>query len=432
MNKTLKIILVCSLAANAIWAIGAISGYFSSAKLSSKNTSSIVSGKTAAKSADGLSPEAAKELKTLLTEADPVTLRDRLTALGLPKEQVRKLVTDRIMSRYNEKSREIDKAKGDRPYWQQWYVSAEERERMNSQWRELQTLLRVARDEIYKVLGSDENNIFDPHLRTAFLPPEKAAQLNAIDHDYNDMRTQLFDEMSGFSMPGDKERLKVLEDEKQRDMLALMTPEEREMNDLRNSQSAQTVQSRFGARFKLSEDEYKAIYAMQKSIDETYDKSRAEDGVGRISDPETWARMIQGRVKAEEEMVAQVKDMVGSERWEEYLRYQRSDYDMLQAAARRFNFSDDTVAQTYQTRTNAANEAKRISDDTTLSEAQKTAAYSELSARAINQIRASLGDDVGNAYIDRALPWLKKLPAGGRINVDERGNVFLSSPRAQE
>ena len=436
MSKILKIILVCSLAANAVWAIGTMGGYFSSAKSSSKNAhTAATAAKAAAKSADALSPEAAQELKTLLSEADPVTLRDRLNAIGLPKEQVRTLVAERIYSRYNERIREINKEQTEvftqHPYWQQWSLSAEERERQRAQQSELQKLGLAVRDEVIKVLGPDENPFPYSRSRNAFLPPEKAAQMEAIERDYNEMRSQLYGDMSGFPMPGDSEKMKLLEEEQRNDTLALLSPEEREMNDLRNSRSAQTVQSQYSNRLKMSEDEYKAVYALQKSLDDTYDMSRMLDGAGNITDRDAWNEMMNARSKAQEEMQAQIKDMVGPERWAEYMQSQNPDYYMLQAAARRFNLSDDTVAQTYQARTNAANEVKRISDDKTLSETQKNEAYSELSERAMNQIRATLGDDVGNAYIDRALPWLKKLPDGGRINFDDRGNVYVTPSRRQ-
>jgi hypothetical protein len=76
-----------------------------------------------------------------------------------------------------------------------------------------------------------------------------------------------------------------------------------------------------------------------------------------------------------------------------------------------------------------ANQAKRISDDTSLDATQKTAALAALASQATGQIRAALGDDVGNAYITNALPWLKKLPQGGTVEIDPKGNVKITPPK---
>jgi len=111
------------------------------------------------------------------------------------------------------------------------------------------------------------------------------------------------------------------------------------------------------------------------------------------------------------------------------VRGQRQDYQSLQAAAQRFNLGADTVAQTYQVRDDAANQAQQISNDKSLSAEQKAAAYASLAEQATAQIKASLGDEVGDAYINNALPWLKNLPKGGTVRITEQGNVIVSPPK---
>lgn len=136
------------------------------------------------------------------------------------------------------------------------------------------------------------------------------------------------------------------------------------------------------------------------------------------------------RDAAQNEVDAQIRDALGAERYASFLRAQRDDYQTLQAAARRFNLGAETVAQTYQVREVTAVEAKRISDDKSLDAGQKVEAYAALAEQATAQIRASLGDEVGDAYINNALPWLKNLPKGGNVTINERGNVSVSQPKA--
>ena len=80
-------------------------------------------------------------------------------------------------------------------------------------------------------------------------------------------------------------------------------------------------------------------------------------------------------------------------------------------------------------RNDTASEAKRISDDAILSNDQKNAAYAALAEQASAQIKSVLGDDVGDAYINNALAWLKDLPKGGNVKIDAKGNVSVSQPK---
>jgi len=135
------------------------------------------------------------------------------------------------------------------------------------------------------------------------------------------------------------------------------------------------------------------------------------------------------RAQAQKELDAQIKSALGDERYADYQRAQRSDYQTLQAAAQRFDLSSETVAQTYQVREDTAAAAQQISNDKNLNADEKNQAYSALADQATAQIRASLGDEVGDAYINNALQWLKQLPQGGTVRVSEDGgNVYVSPP----
>jgi hypothetical protein len=194
---------------------------------------------------------------------------------------------------------------------------------------------------------------------------------------------------------------------------------------LRKSDTASQLQNAF-AGFDVTEEEYKAIYALQDVLEEKYP-------LGAISmalfGGTNMREYILARREAQKEVEAQIKETLGDSRYAEYVRGQRRDYQTLQAAAQRFNLSADTVTLTYQAREDAADGAKRISDDKSLDDAGKKEAYAALAARTTGQIRATLGDEVGDAYINNALVWLKNLPKGGTVKVDAQGNVDVSQPK---
>jgi len=418
MNKSLKLVLVLSIAVNAVWGIGAAAGWVAFGKAGGRASGDV------AQNAEALSAEAAREMAALFATDDAARLRDELRALGVPEDVVRAVVSVRIGSRSAARYREISeaarRAEEQRPYWQAkpqnglGFLTAD-------QWGEMIALQREGSKQIRQILGTDDDAPGYFEIRYSHLPPEKARQLSEIESDYYQLRSKVEEEMSGFRMPGDTAKLKLLDEEHKRDVAALLTPEEKMADDLRNGDAAYGVQRAF-AGFDGTEEEYKTVFALKQGLEEKFPTDLAGEGADAR---EFW----RARTEAEKEVEAQIKNALGDERYAEYVRGQRRDYQSLLSAAQRFNLGADTVAQTYQARDYAANEAKRISDDKSLNAGQKKEAYAALAEQATGQIRAALGDEVGDAYINNALVWLKNLPRGGSVTIDKRGNVNVSQPK---
>jgi len=267
--------------------------------------------------------------------------------------------------------------------------------------------------------------IISQHIYYAYLPRDKAEKLSEIESDYFYLQDQARRDVAGFRMPGDDAKLKLINDEKQRDMEALLTPDEKKAYDSRNGTTAYQLQ-RAIAGFDATQGEFDTIYALKQGVAEKFPLDTALMGaIGGANMTEFY----RARQQAEAEVETQIKEALGEDRYADYVRGQRQDYQTLLAAAQRFNFSADTVAQTYQVRDNTASQARQISDDKSLNAAQKTEAYAALAEQATGQIRAALGNEAGDAYIDNALGWLKNLPKGGTVWIDSRGNVNVSQPK---
>ena len=432
MNKSQKspnLVLFLSIAANVVLFASLASGYVSIRKSGAANAAVA---QQQPKDGGALSPEAAKGARALLTTDDMTALRDQLRALGLPEATVREIVQARIVSRDAARLREIGNAALEtarqRPYWQ---GNANQFSRLfiypPDQQKELQNIHRNQRVELRQLFGADPASSEFAALNNPALPPEKALQLQDLQSDYSGLRNQAMNEMAGFKMPGDEAKLKLIADEQKRDELALLTPEEREANDLRSSATARNLQ-RTLAGFDATEDEYKAIFALQRGLEEKYptDLLSNVNYFGGANSLEYY----RARSEEQKNIDAQIKDMLGDARYAEYVRGQRQDYQALQGAAQRFNLSAETVAQTYQVRDDAANQAKQISDDKSLSVEQKNAAYAALAEQASAQIKTALGDEIGDAYINNALVWLKNLPKGGTVTIGPKGDVYVAAPRA--
>jgi len=439
MNKTkiLKLVLILSLAANAVLLLGSAAGIFSLGKASAVNArdTATASKSKSAPTDKTLSPEAAKAAAALLSTDDPAALRDKLRAMGLSDAVVRAVVTARIKSRDAARLREIDDAAvavaRKTPFWHFRDVGLYPFGHTKEQLREQTKIASAEQRQLRQVLGSaDIKDDLAQAAYGAFLPANKVSRLFDIKDDYNELRSQIHEKMmgmtGGFQMPGDQTSLKLLEDEQRRDIQALLTPEEQAAMKLRDSYTASILQQRLYA-FDSTEEEYKAIFALRNPVDEKYQAALAQLD---YNDPNR-QNLYREQDAALKQIDAQIKDMLGDERYAEYQRAQRPDYQTLVLAARRFDLAPETVSQTYQVRETTVNEAVRISNDASLDADQKTQAYAALAGQATAQIRASLGDEIGDAYINNALPWLKQLPQGGTVGIFPDGStVFVTPPRA--
>jgi len=430
MNKTIKTVLLVSIAANAVLFAALAAGYVSIIK-----SSAVADADTAppAHGDDGaFSPEAAKATEALLTTDDLAALRDKLRALDLPEDVVKEIVKARIASRYTASLRDIGNAALEaarrRPYWQRdgdylgGLVGYSDEQRMKM--REIDS---EKESEMTRLFGADKTGHWASYY--AFLSPEKFARFRELSRDYEALRNQARREMAGFQMPGDAEKIRLLDAEEKRETRALLTPEEKEADALRNSWTARTLQERF-TRFDGTEEEYKAVFALRYAVEEKYPMEATSYEAARGStDPDDFEK---ARNKAYMDAEEQIKVALGPERYQDYLRARNTDYTTLLAAAERFNLSADTVAQTYQARTDAAKEAERISGDKSLSAEERSAAFAALSEQAMAQIRATLGDEVGNAYIDKTCQWLKDLPNSGRAWIGPMGYVNVAPAKGAQ
>ncbi|MDR1012113.1 MAG: hypothetical protein LBM04_13480, partial [Opitutaceae bacterium] len=263
MSKTVKFVLITSIAVNAIWLIGAVAGYFAFGPPSRNVT---------AQTGDGaLSPGAAGEVAALLSMEDAAALRDTLRTLGLPDDIVREVVRARIMGRYQARLREIDNAAravaARRPYWRGSRLPTVLNFYTNEQEKQRRDIEHEAAQQIGHVLGADGEPPGFSQLYHAYLPQEKAERLMEMENDYYQLQNQARQEMAGFRMPGDEAKLKLLDDEKKRDLYAMLTPDEKAAYDLRKSDTASQLQNAF-AGFDVTEEEYKAIYALQDVLEE--------------------------------------------------------------------------------------------------------------------------------------------------------------------
>ncbi len=341
-----------------------------------------------------------------LKARDPKTFYGQLRALGIDEAMARDFVNQVIWRKHNARRRELLAGKPDveTPYWRGTgkttaQLTASER-------AELRELANLARREAIALLGADPTDS-DRRLaaRYGFLPEAKAAQLLDLQRDYAEMRKELSDESARFKVASDADKQRLLGEEYRRDLAVLLAPEELAAYDRRFSDAATLVQRNFRG-IEATEAEYRAVYDVVKLVEAEYPSRETRT----MSDQE-----LDARAKAYKDIGQEIKDILGESRYADYARMQSSDYRNLQAAADRFQFSNETVASVYNLRDMAASESQRIASDQTLSVDEKKQALQTLAGQVTEQVRGQLGDEVASAYLEKNMRWVERLSTGATV-----------------
>ena len=414
--KAASLFLTVSLAANAAL-IGAIVLRTSG---SDSSSSTVVGNLPPATGTPAARATVGQNLATLLQSDDPAALRDALRAAGVPEELVRQIVNNKVWSRHNARLKALTAARpGNSAYWRgasEPGLSAEQR-------AELRELSRAAREQMAGLFGgaTEAGSAADSDSHSDFLPPAKAAQLREIERDYSELRAQVLQDTQGFRTAADLEKLRYLDEEKKRDLEALLTPAERQAYELRNSATAQRLRSQL-AQFDTTEAEYQAIYGLQRAFDQKFNRDDATTGGLRLFDSEA----MRERSSAEKQLQADLKSTLGEQRYADYVRAQDQDYRTLQAAATRYNLPQSAVDQVYTMRDATLAASQRIANDASLDSDQKRQAISALAAPARDQVVAVLGAEVGEAYLkNTGNGWFAAVERGSSVTLSPGGGMAI-------
>jgi hypothetical protein len=363
-----------------------------------------------AKAAPGTSAELAEAFKS----NNPVRLRDALRAAGLPESTIRSLVTALISHPYQKQWLALrPKPDPNQPWWKEGPNSWDWQSKLSrGQRAELRTLERAATNEITRVLGPEPEAYQGS--RSDFLSADKRKTVAEIKADYQDLSEDVQQDMRNFPLPADAEKLKFILAEKKRDLAAILTPQEMADYELRSSDTADKLHRKL-SKFDRTEDEYRKIFAIQKSFDDTQNL----DAWGNPIDQSSEARSKQREAKKGVE--SQIKAALGAERYADYTRSQNYDYQKLVAATQRLSLPPETARQVYDLRDTVSSESGRIVDNPDLGVDQKKQLLADLAKSTRSQIRARLGDTAAEAYLKNSMSWLRKVESGNAVTFGEDG-----------
>jgi len=353
----------------------------------------------------------------------------QLKAAGFPDETIRFLTVGRAYAALQARMKALSNTPSSSPkYWASSFFNGQNRGR--EQRAEASKAQREFADALRATFG-DEASPFGTDERLAFLPPTKREQLRQIEQDYGEMQSDIYSDMNGIQLASDREKLKLLVKEKERDVAAVLSPAELDDYNLHVSQTAMNVRGRYGDAIQTEAD-YRKIFALQKNFDDKYFNPDTRTR-GDLMSPE----MLRERGEAERVLRENIRAVIGEDNYAAFQRTNDSSYKALTSLVKRLDLPATTIDSVYASRDGYAAQSQRINQDTSLSDQDRRAELQNLAAKARRELQSALGAEGAEAYAQRA-DWMRMLTNGTAFSTDPRvapanfsggsGSVYQVSP----
>jgi hypothetical protein len=237
------------------------------------------------------------------TDDDFKSVLQSLRDAGLPEEVIRQVGYALVAQEVDRRRRAIFDFSAI-PYWRRTSPSPDQQRAMRE--------LEKSRREMIAALGLPPSAFETAAQKRQFgdLPADKLTALQRIQQDYSEMQQDLWmPPREGTAMTPEQRnaQMKLLREEQQRDIAALLSPTELQEYELRSSDTANRLRNQLRS-VEVSEQEYRTLFAAQKA----YDESRGPDGQRSLE-------QLEKDVARWDALQSTTRGALGDDRYKQYL-----------------------------------------------------------------------------------------------------------------
>jgi hypothetical protein len=338
------------------------------------------------------------------------TYISNLHLIGCPEETIRDIIVADVAKLYARRRATI-RARG--PPYRFWKTGEASENGPTSDpgvRKQLQELETEQRDLVKELLGVDLQAELakyslgeDEQERIyGFLSPEKRQQAQALQARYDAMEQEVYARSKGFLLDEDQEKLRTIEKQREAELAGILSPEELEEYQLRNSATANNMRSQLTG-LELNEEEFRKIFHLQKTFDEEFG-----EGFDSTDEMQMEAKAKAQRT-AQDALNAELKKTLGETRYNEYVRAQDQDYKALTQLAERFDIPKETADQVYGMKQEAERQRQAIDSNPNLTVEQRNSALAAIARETENSLASVMGSRIFKAYQKSGGQWMDNL-----------------------
>ncbi len=310
-----------------------------------------------------------------------------LRAVGCPEETIRDIIITDINKLYAGKIAALYPSPKDFKVWQT--RTRESREAQRERETNVRGLEKEKHDLVKELLGVDletemakQNGEPDQEAwRLGWLSPEKQEQVRALYDKYREQERTLFANGDARD-PQNRARFMALRAQREADLAQLLTPEEFQEYQLRNSWTARNMRDNL-ASFNPTENEFKKIFDLKKAFDDqfAFQRGGGDDTVR------------QQREQAQQQLDEQLRALLGDVRYKQYQLAQDDNYRNLYDFMQRNNLPTQMAETLNDVRQLFDKERRNILNDKNLRPDEQTTLLAALSQKTRDTLSQSLGSD---------------------------------------
>jgi len=391
--KVSTLLLAGSLAANFALAAVFFAGASASHVVSSNSSLPARPATTAPGSAAKTAIDA--ETWTRLQTDDLPAFLARLRAEGFPPALVRAIMAEQVRVQFAPRRAALNRKGADRPFWE----PATEDPKTAAALREI---MKEQNQALKDLLGpdatTDEFAAASLHRQFPGLSDDKINELQRIQQDFNERRSDLLTGVNGAILPDDREKLTAIEKAQHDEIAQTLTPQELEDYDLRTSNTANLLRYQLTA-FDPTEQEFRTLYQIQSDF---------SDRLGPMYGPPTQDEM-RARAEAQKQLNDQILATLGPERGADYQRAIDNNYRQTSQLVARLDLPPESANDVYAVQKDIQQRVTALRTDPTLSLSDRNQQIAALADEAKAKVTATLGDSGFEAYKQYGGSWLQNL-----------------------
>jgi hypothetical protein len=238
----------------------------------------------------------------------------------------------------------------------------------------------------------------------ATISEDKRDQVRAIQEKYWAQSDDIKQRTVGYLEPEDREEFLRIKNERRDALAQVLSPRELQDYELKTSDTASTLRSRFDG-FEVSDEEFRKLFDVAQPLDEQF-------SIGRRNPDPLDKEFTAARTQAEKDLTEQIRSVLGDDRYAEYQRTRDPAYRAISQAGAEAGLPKDSIVQAYEAQQQIQAESKRVLQDPSLSQEQRAQTLAEMR----NQAQARMQQLFG----DKGAEILQRLP---NVRMAERYNL---------
>jgi hypothetical protein len=324
-----------------------------------------------------------------------------LRAIGCPEETIRDIIVADVNKLFEQRRREITASTNRFEYWKggNVFASVIDPDRIEK----LQELDKEKRALLRELLGVEPEqkpeflanfNPFETMLD--FLPASKQSQIMDVYMKYQAKMAKTLN--GGTTDADDMKAMQKAQKEMDAELAAMLSPQDYREYQLRMSQTAMTMRTQLGS-FEPTQQEFDKIFDLRKGFDDEFGMF---GGMGSTREDQ------QKRASAQKELDAQIKTLLGEQRFAEYQRSQDWNYQNLYRITEKYGLSKESANKVYDMQQLAQAEAAKVRSNKDLTPEQRQEALKGIRTETEKSIQDVLPDKAWNSYQSQAY-WLNNI-----------------------